>query len=232
MDSRPASQGDAYGTLNAATLRAVRSGGGASRGTSDHRQRARVVICPAPGATQPTRREAAAALPPPSRALPSEVGAGGTAGPRPSAHRDAGTSPRRPDGPRACAAPCERRGTDGTALREGSSGTCRNSRLGSFARTVRALRCSPASFARFIGDLPNAARNPSSSSASRSRANVAASFPAMNSRGANGDPSRSSRANFTFHGHISLQVCRITRFAVRLTGDRGEVDRADRGGCP
>ena len=82
--------------------------------------------------------------------------------------------------------------------------------------TTPEFRPSPASFARFIGDFRNAALNASWSSARMSRASVAASLPARNARGANGDLSRNSRANFTFHGYTSKEVWRVTRFVVPL----------------
>ena len=65
-----------------------------------------------------------------------------------------------------------------------------------------ALRFSPRSFARFIGEPLNAVRKSSSLIARISRASVRASFPAITSRAANAG-SFSSCANLTFHGHTS-----------------------------
>jgi len=48
-----------------------------------------------------------------------------------------------------------------------------------FASTTAALRCSPASFARFTGDFRNAALNSSCDIATNSVASVRASFPAL-----------------------------------------------------
>ena len=47
------------------------------------------------------------------------------------------------------------------------------------------------------------------------------SFPAITSRGANGEPSGSSLVNLTFHGHTDWEDCRYTHFEIRLsTGKR------------
>ena len=97
------------------------------------------------------------------------------------------------------------------------SGTCWVDRYGpAFPSTTAAFRCNPANFARFIGDFRNAALNASWSSARISRASVTASFPSMNSRGANGDPFARSAENFTFHGQTLWEMCRYIRFEVEL----------------
>jgi len=49
-----------------------------------------------------------------------------------------------------------------------------------------------------------------------SRATATASFPAMNSRAANGDPAASSCENFTFHGQTLWEMCRYNRFTIEL----------------
>ncbi len=90
-----------------------------------------------------------------------------------------------------------------------------------FSSTTAAFRCSPRNFARFIGDFRNAALNASWSSPRISRASVAASFPAMNSRARNGESSANSCENFTFHAHTLWEMCRYNRFMVELdTGRR------------
>jgi hypothetical protein len=71
-----------------------------------------------------------------------------------------------------------------------------------FPNTTAAFRLSPRSFARFIGEFLNAARNCPSSIARISRASVRASFPAIASRGANAG-SRASVENLWFQGQTS-----------------------------
>jgi hypothetical protein len=91
----------------------------------------------------------------------------------------------------------------------------------SFSSTTAAFRCSPASFARFIGDFRNAALNCSWFNARMSVASVAASFPAMNSRARNGESSATSSENITFHGQQVWEMCRYNRFQISLvTGSR------------
>ena len=85
--------------------------------------------------------------------------------------------------------------------------------------TMAALRFTPRSFARLIGEPLKAALNASCDIARISRESVTASLPRMNSRDANGDPAANSRENFTFHGHTLWEMCRYTRFVVEL--DRG-----------
>ena len=99
-------------------------------------------------------------------------------------------------------------------LRSVSAST--SSVLPTLPSTTAALRFSPLNLARFIGDFRNTARKPSSSCARRSRASVRASFPAMNSRGANGESSANACENFTFHGHTSWEMCRYNRVMVEL----------------
>jgi len=65
-----------------------------------------------------------------------------------------------------------------------------------FSSTTAVVRCNPRNVARFIGDFRNAALNASWFSARMSVASVNASFPAMNSRAANGDPSVNGNENF------------------------------------
>ena len=72
--------------------------------------------------------------------------------------------------------------------------------------TTAALRWSPRSFARFIGEPLNFSLNSSCVIATSSRASVRASFPAIAPRAANGLPSGSARENFSFHGHTSWQM--------------------------
>jgi hypothetical protein len=87
--------------------------------------------------------------------------------------------------------------------------------------TTAALRLSPRSFARFIGEFLNAAENCSCVIASRSRASVRASLPASASRASNGESCGSSLENLTFHGHTSWDVWRYTHTAIPLaTGAR------------
>ncbi len=81
--------------------------------------------------------------------------------------------------------------------------------------TTAALRRRPASFARFFGEPLNAARNASSLMASVSRASVAASLPAIAARGWKLG-SFTSRANFTFQGHTSWEMCRYNRIEIPL----------------
>ena len=89
-----------------------------------------------------------------------------------------------------------------------------------FPSTTDAFRFSPRSFARVIGEPLNAALNSACDIASSSRESVTASFPAMNSRAANGDPSANSCENFTFHGHTLWEMCRYNRFEVSLSTGR------------
>ena len=74
-----------------------------------------------------------------------------------------------------------------------------------FPSTTAALRLSPLSLARFIGEPLNAAENSGCDMASSSRASVDASLPAMTGRAAN-DGSESSRANLWVYGHTSWQM--------------------------
>lgn len=90
--------------------------------------------------------------------------------------------------------------------------------------TDTALRFSPASFARFIGDLLNAARNASSSIAKISVESVRASFPVITSRASNAG-SVASLENFTFQGHTSWDVCRYTHFEIALATGRQTLSR-------
>ena len=53
-----------------------------------------------------------------------------------------------------------------------------------------------------------------------SRASVTASFPAMNSHAANGDPSSTYSENFTLQGHTLWEMCRYNHFQIKLfTGE-------------
>lgn len=88
-----------------------------------------------------------------------------------------------------------------------------------FPSTTAALRFSPRSFARFIGDLLKARENSSCAIPSRSRASVRVSLPPNAARGANAG-SFSSVANRTFHGHTSWEICRHTCFEIPLTTGR------------
>jgi TolB-like protein/Flp pilus assembly protein TadD len=72
--------------------------------------------------------------------------------------------------------------------------------------TTAAFRFNPASLARFIGERRNFSLNSSCVIATSSRASARASFPAIASRAANGLPSGSARANFSFHGQTSWQM--------------------------
>jgi len=86
--------------------------------------------------------------------------------------------------------------------------------------TTAALRLSPRSFARFIGEPLNARLHSSCVMARISRASDLASRPASASRSVNAG-SRSSLAKRTFHGHTSWDLCRLTRFEIPLgTGAR------------
>jgi hypothetical protein len=90
-----------------------------------------------------------------------------------------------------------------------------------FPSTTAALRLSPRSFARFIGEHRNAAEKSSWVMPNSSRASVHASLLPNASRGANGEPSASSRANLTLYGHTDWDVWRYNRVEIRLgTGAR------------
>jgi hypothetical protein len=69
--------------------------------------------------------------------------------------------------------------------------------------TTAALRRKPRSLALFIGEPLNAAENSGCGMASSSSASVLASLPASAGRGANGEPSASSRANLRENGQTS-----------------------------
>ena len=82
----------------------------------------------------------------------------------------------------------------------------------------------PASFARFIGDLRNAALNSSWFIASRSSASVVGSLPAITGRGANAG-SFSSCANLMFHGQHDWDECPYTHFRIPLSTGRRTLSR-------
>jgi hypothetical protein len=83
-----------------------------------------------------------------------------------------------------------------------------------------AFRLSPVSFARFIGEPLNAARNASALMARISVANVRPSLSAIAGLGWNFG-SFTSRANFTFQGQTFWEVCRQNCIAIPLaTGGR------------
>ena len=84
---------------------------------------------------------------------------------------------------------------------------------------------SPANFARFIGDFRNAALNASECIAMLSRTSVAASFPATNSRAANGECSARFCENLTFHGQQDWEMCRHDRFEVERSTGRVKLTR-------
>lgn len=71
-----------------------------------------------------------------------------------------------------------------------------------FPSTTAALRFRPRSFARFIGDPPNAAENSDCDMASSSVARVVASLPARTGRAANAS-TFSARENLLEYGHTS-----------------------------
>ncbi len=100
---------------------------------------------------------------------------------------------------------------------EGSASGCGVRFRRSAARS--AFRCSPASFARFMDDLRNAALNSSCDIERSPSASVCASFLAMMSC-ATYTHSVASRANFTFHGHTSWEKCRYTHFEIPLSTGR------------
>ena len=81
--------------------------------------------------------------------------------------------------------------------------------------TKSALRLRPRSFARIIADSLNAVRNSSSLIARIWVASVRASFPAIIGRASNAG-SFAGRANFTFHGQTSWEVCRQNCIAIPL----------------
>ena len=56
-----------------------------------------------------------------------------------------------------------------------------------------------------------------------SRAKVRASLPASASRGRKGESSGSAFANLTFYGHTLWDVCRYTRFVIRLETGRNTL---------
>ena len=87
--------------------------------------------------------------------------------------------------------------------------------------TTAALRSSPRSFARLVGEPLKAALNSGCVMPRISRASVRGSSLPNTSRGAYGEWSGSSRANRTLRGHTSRDVWRDDRFEIRLeTGDR------------
>lgn len=90
--------------------------------------------------------------------------------------------------------------------------------------TTRALRLSPANFARFIGDFRNAALKSACSIARRSRASVSAFLPAMNARGLNAG-SFSSCANLILNGQQLWAECRQNHFRIELSTGRRTLSR-------
>jgi len=88
---------------------------------------------------------------------------------------------------------------------DSSSGRSRaRSRL---ASTTAALRCSPPSLARFMGDRRNASANDSGVMASNSDASARASLPSSAGLEANADSANSS-ANLWLYGQTSWEECR------------------------
>lgn len=85
------------------------------------------------------------------------------------------------------------------------------------ASTTAAVRFSPRSFARFIGEPLKAAENSSCVMPSSSRASVRASIPASPSRAARGDSPGSAFAKRWFPGHTSWDVDPLTHFEIPLT---------------
>jgi hypothetical protein len=71
-----------------------------------------------------------------------------------------------------------------------------------------------------MGEPLKAALNSSCDISSNPRASVNASLPAIAARGANAG-TFNSRANRTFHGHTSWEMCRQNRFELPIaTGGR------------
>jgi hypothetical protein len=96
--------------------------------------------------------------------------------------------------------------------------------------TTDALRRSPRSFVRFIGEFLNAAENSACDMDSSESERARASMPASAARGANAG-SDSSCANFRLYGHTSWDVSRCTRFKIPLaTGRRTLRDAITQGG--
>jgi hypothetical protein len=98
--------------------------------------------------------------------------------------------------------------------------TSTSSRVPTFPSTTAALRLSPRSFARFIGEFHNAVENASCDMPRMSRASVRPSFPASAARAANAR-SPSSDRNRTFDGQTSWQTSRYARFEVLLSTGAG-----------
>jgi hypothetical protein len=131
--------------------------------------------------------------------------------------RSASIAPGEPISPNAQAA-CSR--TSGSSSDSAAESAGTSSAEPTLPSTTAAFRCSPRSFARFIGLPLNAALNSACVIASRSRASVRASLPARNSRGANSS-TVFSLAYRTFHGHTSWEMCRHNHFEIPLgTGSR------------
>lgn len=97
-------------------------------------------------------------------------------------------------------AACDRT-SSGSVSASANAGT--SSDVPALPSTTAAFRRKPRRLARFIGEPLNAAENPSCDIASTSSANVLASLPATAGRGAYGDPSANSLANFRLNGHTS-----------------------------
>ena len=109
----------------------------------------------------------------------------------------AGEPPTRP----SAHAACDRTSGSSSASAATSAGT--SSGNPTLPSTTAALRLSPRSLARFIGDPRNAAVNSSGDMPNSSRARSRAPLPAMAGLGANGDPSDNARENLWVYGHTS-----------------------------
>nr|WP_230981081.1 hypothetical protein [Gemmatimonas groenlandica] len=118
--------------------------------------------------------------------------------------------------PRAQAA-CPRTNGSSSESAEISDGTsCADPTLPS---TTAALRFSPRSFARFIGDPLNAAEYSERESDSIHSAIDRASFPSSDLRDANAS-SVTGFENLPLYGHTSWEMCRQNRFRIDLSTGR------------